>query len=296
MYINHCVYKPLDQRARRQQPRDRYVTYFEDLYRISDKTLSTETFVLGDQYSYTDIIDEVLAEGLPFDECRSVSDVVFSYWTPEWDPSYSAFGTYFLWKSELDAEIFDVCDVGSIATTTALHLLFNMDDTDDVTTKVVVGLEQTSVPRNLAEHNIMPTRSSGSALFVSNGNDHGAFCKLEDSVYINENLIYQEQYALANAIGQLLLRHDIDSKDCALILKRVSRAYKELDYLTDKRELEPTLLGNAVFVPNNHSVNELAALLATRRDPANADQRPYRLYLDEDAESLNTTITLLRML
>ena len=78
MYINHCVYKPLDQRTQRQQPRDRYVTYFEDLYRISGKTLSAETFLLGDQYSYSDIIDAVLAEGLPFNEYRSVSDVVFS--------------------------------------------------------------------------------------------------------------------------------------------------------------------------------------------------------------------------
>ncbi len=296
MYINYCQYFPLEKRSLRQEPRDRYTTYFKDLYRISDKDLSQETFLTGDQYSYTNIIDTVLESDLPFAAYPDISDVAFSYWTPEWDPEYSAFATYFLWKSDLEAEIIDVCDVGSIATTTALHILFNTDSLDDSRTKILVGMEQNAVPRYLPDHNIMPVSSSGSALFVSQANSDGALFKLEDSVFLNENKIYSSSFALAEEIKTLLEKHKLGAGDCTLFLHRNTAAFKQLDYLSDKRDISPDLLKNAHYLSPEYSVNTLPKLLDEYQKNPDSFRSSIWVFIDEDAESLNTTISLLRPL
>jgi len=296
MYINYCQYFPLEKRSLRQEPRERYTTYFKDLYRISDKDLSQETFLAGDQYSYANIIDTVLGGGLPFATYPDISDVAFSYWTPEWDPEYSAFATYFLWKSDLNAEIIDVCDVGSIATTTALHILFNTDSLEDSRTKILVGMEQSSVPRYLPDNNIMPVSSSGSALFVSQANSHGAIFKLEDSIFLNENKIYSSNFALAEELENLLEKHKLPASDCTLFLHRNTTAYKQLDYLSDKGKIPTDLLKNAHYLPAEYSVNTLPKLLGEYQQHPDSFRSSIWVFIDEDAESLNTTISLLRPL
>lgn len=296
MYINYCDYLPLVQRELGKTPRDRYITYFQDLYRISDKTLSAESFRMGDQYSYTDIIEAVLETELPFSEFPAVSDVVFSYWTPEWDPEHSAFAPYFLWKAQLDAEIFDVCDVGSIATTTALHILSNTDSLEDQRIKVLVGMEQTSIPRNLSDCNLVPERSSGSVMFISNACTHKALFKVEDSVYLNENIHYSEPFALASRIKDLFAKHKLAASDCQLILQRGTSAFKQIDYLTDKQDIDQALLTNAHFLANDYSVNKLPQLISSYARQSESRDPRWWLYIDEDAESLNTTLTLMRPL
>ncbi|WP_241823981.1 hypothetical protein [Enterovibrio norvegicus] len=296
MYINYCQYFPLDERSLRQEPRDRYTTYFKDLYRISDKDLSHETFLAGDQYSYTNIIDSVLDGNLPFAAYPEISDVAFSYWTPEWDPEYSAFATYFLWKSDVDAEIIDVCDVGSIATTTALHILFNTDSLEDPRTKILVGMEQNSVPRYLPDNNMMPTHSSGSALFVSQANSEGALFKLEDSLFLNENKIYSSNFVLAEELQALLDKHKLGAGDCSLLLQRNTAAFKQLDYLSDKGEIPADLLRNAHYLPAHYSVNTLPKFLGEYQSNPDSFRSGIWVFIDEDAESLNTTISLLRAL
>lgn len=296
MYINYCEHFPMSERHLKQTPRDRYVTYFKDLHRISDKPLSEETFLMGDQYSYTNIIDNMLDKGLPFEQFPDVSDVTFSYWTPEWDPDYSAFSTYFLWKSDLDSEILDVCDVGSIATTTALHILFNTDSKSDVRKKILVGMEQTSVPRFLPDNNLMPNNSSGSALFVSQADNTSALFKILDSQYLNENTIYSEPFALSSQIVGLLENHKLSTSDCVLFLQRNSAAFKQIDYQTDRGELSKDLLDNAYYLTNEYSVNTLPKLITEYQTNPESFRHGVWLFIDEDAESLNTTLTLLRPL
>jgi hypothetical protein len=89
LYIQAAHHHVLPQRRARLTPRDRFVEYQRDLHRIAGEQLDPDSLLAGDQYTYVELADALLdrvgAQVLPETDL-----LVTSYWTPEFDPEFSA--------------------------------------------------------------------------------------------------------------------------------------------------------------------------------------------------------------
>lgn len=282
MRVDRLHLKELPRRELGKIPRDRYAIYHRDLHRIAGDVLSEETLVQGDQYSYTELGDFVLDDARRDGALEDVDLAVYAYWTPEFDPDYSAFGPYFIERHGMRAQSFDVCDTGSLASVTALDVISrHLLDDPSIRSVLLLGMEQTTIPRNLDHGVPIPERSMSGAAILRAG-DSPSRLRLLGCGQVGEG----ECFAGLDPLGileELLGRLGLRSGDVTLLTQRCGAFHKRLRYQLDTAgKDDPVQL--RFLNPAPSALNGLKAM-AMAVDEARAF-RPVTILVDEDVESL----------
>src|SRR4051794_10984167 len=167
LFLEAARHELLPARRLARQPRHRFVEYQEDLHRIAGERLDPASLVDGDQYTYVELADTVLDRAGPA-ALKDLDVLVTSYWTPEFDPDFSAFGPYLHHRWSLTCQSFDVIDHGSISPALALLVLGGYLRGDGAATDgVLIGVEQSTVPQAVGANFPGPVRSSAGLVRVT---------------------------------------------------------------------------------------------------------------------------------
>lgn len=147
-------------------PRKRFVNYYEDLYAIYEDKISAETFLLGSQYSYSELGDSVLAECDKKNLLIDLDLMVIATWAQEFDADYSSCSAYFSDKYSVKGRVIDVCDQGSMIVFTALNLIHKFLQVQSNKRALLLFLEQSSIPINSTSQAVMPVYDAATAILL----------------------------------------------------------------------------------------------------------------------------------
>ncbi|HCT7987729.1 TPA: hypothetical protein OT855_004661 [Serratia liquefaciens] len=288
-YINQVFCKVLDKRELRRVPRDRFTIYQKDLHRIAQDVLSESTLLEGDQYSYTELGDAVLRGVEDSSALDGVDLAMFCYWTPEFDPDYSAFGPYFMDRYKISGHSFDICDNGSLASATALIVADSYLKNGSAKKILLLGLEQNTIPRNLAQGFPVPSRSCAIAALLTAEKRPESQWRLINSGHMTEwdAGLYEDGYGL---IVDILHQSNVDTNDVVLLTQRSGYFYKKLRFQmeTTSRELP---IDYAFLCPDVTGMNALLTLAGETLSPIN---KRTVLLIEHDMESLRMAWSVLQ--
>ncbi|PHM39077.1 hypothetical protein Xmau_02981 [Xenorhabdus mauleonii] len=280
-YINQVFCKVMDRRELRRIPRNRFTTYQKDLHRIAQDVLTESTLFEGDQYSYTELGDAVL-EGIenPSD-LDDVDMAIFCYWTPEFDPDYSAFGPYFMDRYQINGHSFDICDNGSLASSTALTIAGSYLKNGSVRKILLLGMEQNTIPRNLAQGFHVPSRSCSVAALLTADKRPESQWVLINSGHLTEweSGQCEDGYGL---LVDILHRSNVDAEDVLLLTQRSGYFYKKLRFKLETTSQELPI-DYAFLRPDVTGMNALLTLAGETLAPLN---KRTVLLIEHDMESL----------
>lgn len=149
-----------------QNPRERFVKYYQDLYALHNITLSKETFSTGSQYSYKELGNSVLEKYAEQDRLHEIELLFIVTWAHEFDPDYASVGAYFVDKFKLKCKVFDIGDQGSLAFFTCIDFLCKYLQSSQLKKSLILVMEQTTIPRNYSTHAILPLHDAAFALMI----------------------------------------------------------------------------------------------------------------------------------
>jgi hypothetical protein len=174
VYIRDALYNPVPSNPGNTFPKQRAVEFEEDLFEHAGKTLNWDTVTTGTRHSYTDLGTPLLEALTKNEQLHPQSMLVLSYWTPEYNPEYSAFGPYFLHRFLPGGSVADVCDRGSLTGYAALKIALShvrcrseQAPAGEETTAVVLGLEQNTIVRDGIDHLPVPAGAAAGAIVLS---------------------------------------------------------------------------------------------------------------------------------
>ena len=288
LFLQAAHHHVMPARAATLEPRERFVQYQEDLHRIAGETLDPRSLRAGDQYSYVELADALL-ERVGTAVLPGLDVLVTSYWTPEFDPEFSAFGPYLHHRWALTCQSFDVTDHGSIAPMLALAVLADYLAVEGpAATGLLLGVEQSTVPQALGAHLPTPPRSSAGVVRVSR--DPGlARAEILAAVFLNEGQVLAPTFRLDHLAADLCTAHGVALAGLTLVLRRNTYLFRHLRYWT---EAGPAAGWTYRFLPPHHSCMSVFAWLACLW--ADATRSGDYLLVDEDVESLAAAAVLVR--
>jgi len=198
--------------------RERYKVYYRDLYSVYEGDLSEKTFYQGDMLRFTEMAESILPEYFSALSKPDISLLIICYWTPEFDPDYSAPGPYFVYKYGLSCNSFDVTDCGSLASSTALWLGSSMASSNPDKNIVVLGLEQTTIPRDTSVKQSIPDSSRVAAITLGPQQYNSYIKYIQGGYYSEVDLREAERTDLLSEIIKKakLQPRDIKHKDLAI--------------------------------------------------------------------------------
>lgn len=286
VYIQSSTYLQLPARHEHKVPRSRYVQYYRDLMVHSAAQLDEVTFYQGDQYTYAELGDALFTGQDPAQVLQPTDVLIAAYWTPEFDPDYMATLSYFHDKYALSCQVFDVCDNGTLACMTAMHVGSAFLSNDDaVQTCTILGLEQTTIPRSLAAAMPIPAHSSSSCIRLTADPTGAAFEILATGMLHAADVL--EGFDVKTWFEQLADTWALDPTKVCLVSARTGWFYKSMVAALAGTAAQPSWL----YLPATPSVNHLPWML--QQLPSRPAGVVY-LLVDEDAESLQHAWMLIR--
>lgn len=289
LFLQASHYYILPNRREKLNPRARFVQYQEDLHRIAGEQLDPHSLAMGDQYTYAELADAILnqvgTEILP-----RLDVLVTSYWTPEFDPEFSAFGPYLHHKWSLKCQSFDVTDQGSIAPVLALSVLKDYLTADGRASEgLLLGIEQSTVPQAMKAYVPVPQQSSAGVVRVSQ-HQESARAEILTASYLSEAQILTPTFRLQRLIANLCETFQCSPETLTLMIRRNTYLCRAFQYWS---EVEPAPRCRLGFLPAQHSCMNLfywlTQLVANPSEP-----RGDYLFVDEDVESLAAAAVLVR--
>ncbi|WP_395375197.1 hypothetical protein [Marinicella sp. W31] len=280
--LDSCAFKVSSNYDERKKPRDRYIEYQQDLYKIANATFDESTLLKGGQYSYTELANDLLNDLDRKALGQDVDLMVVSYWTPEFDPDYSALGPYLHNTLGLQCKSFDVCDCGSVCTLTALSVIRDYMLADEsINETLLVGLEQNTIPLPNPEHAPVPLES-GCGIVKIRKDDSGPVL-LKHIEIINEHQVAQNDFNPQIYLQNLLKNQAVGIDEVALWVRKDSYFYRALCHHMHKN---PSMLDKLEinFLRCNYSSMNVFRWLADQVNYPSA--KPHALLIEEDLESL----------
>ncbi|MEW2738387.1 hypothetical protein [Providencia sp. PROV130] len=290
-YINQVFCKVMDRRELRRIPRDRFITYQKDLHRIAQDVLTELTLLEGDQYSYTELGNAVLQDMEKEELLDGVDMAMFCYWTPEFDPDYSAFGPYFIDRYKIDGHSFDICDNGSLVSATALNVADSYLKNGTVQKILLLGMEQNTIPRNVVQGFPIPSRSCSVAAILTTEKTPESQWRLINSGHITEwdSSKLEDSYSL---LVDILNQSNINADDVVLLTHRCGYFYKKLRFHLETTSQELSI-DYAFLRPDVTGMNALLTLAGETLAPLN---KLTVLLIEHDVESLRMAWTVLQQI
>lgn len=260
-------------------PRDRYIEYFNDLYNLYKGDVSPETFMEGSQYTYAELGDALFQNKVGLDQLQALDGIIVAHWSQEFDPDYASCGPYFLNKYQLKADIFDICDQGTIAGFTALKIMMHYHQSDSFKEGMVLCLEQTTIPRDKKYADIIPQESGALALFTSKVKTENSI-KLLNIDIIPENELIDNFNIIDEKILDMLSMTRDEIESTSIFIRKSSVVWK---IIKNKILSNNTFFREKQFNFLEHKPGCLSALsLLTKRFSAEKNI----LMIDEDYETL----------
>ena len=232
--ITDTYYKKFERNQPREL-RERYTKYIHDLYKLYNTNLTESTFSEGGQFTYAEMGEEILEEIKKKHDLSSIDLVVVSYWVHECDPDYAACGPYLSEKFGMSSIIFDICDQGTIAPFSALEIIKSYHRHGNCKKSLLVLFEQTTVPRNKEEYDVIPNINSSLSFVIENITDELLEKKIGyeilSSETVNEGLILNENNFIENFLNSFIEKNLIDPSDVTVAIRKDSYIWKKIKYL-----------------------------------------------------------------
>jgi len=284
LYLSACAFETLSDRVDVKQPRARYVEYQEDLYKIANGAFDHRTLTSGGQYSYTELADHLFETAGVNNLAEQTDLMVLSYWTPEFDPDYSALGPYLHHKLQLNCTSFDVCDCGSLAPIVALSVIKDyLAGHPAILQALLVGLEQNTIPLPAPQMVPVPGISSGGYCTLSRQRTSDSDLCLNDVTILSEGQLLNGTFNPLDWLEAHCNRLDIDPQHCQLWVRKDSAFYRKLRFyqLNHPGRLEAL---NCAFLRCNYSAMNFFRW--AKEHSQSGDAITDHLFIEEDLESL----------
>jgi hypothetical protein len=289
LYVQAAHHHILPARRARLKPRDRFVEYQRDLHRIAGQQLDPQSLVMGDQYTYVELADALLERVGPH-VLPGLEVLVTSYWTPEFDPEFSAFGPYLHHKWSLECQSFDVTDQGSIAPMLALSILGDFLRSEaDAAEGLLLAVEQSTTPQAIDAHLSVPGASSAGVIRLT-GSPERASAELLASRYLNEAHVLAPDFRLQHVLADWSDALQLPRDGLNLVVRRNTYLYRNLRYWAD---CGLDIGYHVRFVAPHSSCMNVFAWLAQLLSDHGQAAGTY-VFVDEDVESLAAAATIVR--
>jgi hypothetical protein len=288
LHVDRVFSSVLPPRHLAKPPRERFVVYQRDLHRMAKTALTESTMLEGDQYAFTELGDSVLEIPAGAGDLHRVDLTIFSYWTPEFDPEYSAFGPYFMERYCLRGHSFDVCDSGSLSASCALMVADKYLSCGDATRVLVLGMEQTTIPRNERLGLPIPRQSCAIAALLTPAATPESRWELLEAGQIDE---WQVAAGL-DALGFVMafsMRHAVDD-EFVVLTQHVGHFAKVLKFQVETLHEE----GRFRFAYLEPSVSSMHVFRFLAGDTLEQLSQRIVLLVDQDVESLRLAWTAWR--
>lgn len=282
-------------------PRLRYTQYCEDLYRFHEKSIDQETYLYGGQYSLSKIGDEMMQH------CRewfhNLEMLVTASWSYDFDPDHTHCGPYLAERYHLHSDLFDVCNQGTLPVFTAVHLLQRYLENKIYKKGMILALEQTTIPRNIKDHDVIPKYDGGGALLIEyldnlkRQSKHSIIFKLLNCWIFDTSVLHLNKTTGLDNILKLI-KPFIKQNNVLFVTKKTNLIWKQLKtniiqkkhnflfYQFDHFSYEPSILTPLIYLDKfvqsyQHTDSNNPSLI---------------ILVDEDIESLNVGVILLEVL
>ena len=270
-------------------PRDRYKEYLYDLYKIYPGKVSEESFLEGSQLTYAELGDSLFESAGMQEKLAEIDLIILAHWSQEFDPDYASCGPYFLNKYKMKADIFDVCDQGTLAPFTALNILIQYLKQKRAKKVMLLCLEQTTIPRDKLMEDVIPLESGAVAIILGT-DEELAKLKVVCSEIIPETISVDNLRNIDDFIMEELRGFNISQEKTLIFLRKNTLVQK----IIHKKifEGETSLLENQL----RYLEQKPGCLSVFKRlDSISKENEEYRFFLiiDEDVESLNMGYMLL---
>jgi hypothetical protein len=171
------------------RPRPRAYQFFKDLYAYNKTPLCEETLLRGSQYHFTDLCETMFLQLSQENALTDVDLLIFTFWTPEFDPIFSAAGPYFLAKYNIHARMMSISDEGSLDLFTAIKFSQQLVEKNKFSNILVMGLEQTTIPRDLNRKKRIPNVNATFALKLSRSDNDQCYQIIDAGIITAEMLL-----------------------------------------------------------------------------------------------------------
>ena len=285
VYLENIYYKKVESTETRS-PRARYQQYVSDLYEIYPGAPTEESLYEGDQLTYAELGDQLFENESLRAELNSLDTIIVAHWSKEYDPDYASCGPYFLHQYGLKADIFDVCDMGSMAPFMALKVLSQYLSSRMINKGMVLCLEQNTIPRDKSAGDIVPAESGAFGLVLSREDFGYQISQIET---LTESQVI-ENYENLEALILEKLDQEIDYRSLQLITRKGTALWKLIN--------KNILSGKSSFLENNvHFIEPnpgcLSAFKKLQEVIAQESHSNQLLLIDEDVESMSVSFCLL---
>jgi hypothetical protein len=289
LFLEIAHFHVMPSRREKLVPRERFIRYQEDLHRLAGEELDHDSLVAGDQYTYVELTD-ALMKRVGTDVLRRLDALVTTYWTPEYDPDFSAFGPYLHHRWGLTCRSFDVADQGSIASALAFCILRDYLAADDQTSDgLLLGVEQSTVPTAKGAHMPTPRRSSAGVARISRKQERARAQVLAAS-YFSEAQVLSPSFRLNRLIAEWCETFDLSPSALTVAIRRDTYLYRSFRYWDDVETASGCTLR---YLPPGPSCMNLFDWLSDLVADDAHDRDPY-LFVDEDVESVAAAAVLVR--
>ena len=154
------------------QPPQRYIDFHQDLQQLHGHSLDHNSYRKGGKLSYVDLAKDVMDEFCQQGVLNAIDMIVPAYWSDEYDSSYVNCGPYLSEQYQINCDMFDIFEQGTLATFTALSILQKYLTTTDYRRGLMLALEQTTHAIAVEKSSILPTRNGGYAIELTTEKPH----------------------------------------------------------------------------------------------------------------------------
>jgi hypothetical protein len=215
---------------------------------------------------------------------------VTSYWTPEFDPEFSAFGPYLHHRWSLTCQSFDAIDQGSLSPTLALSVLSDFLAAEtEARNGVLLGIEQSTTPQAIGANLPVPRDSSAGVIRLSRSPE-GARAEILASAWFAEQQVLESRFQLEQAIAPWSAEFGIEPHELTIVVRRDTFIYRSLQYWRDRDRTPDWRFQYLAPTPSCMHVFAFLSGLVAKEPEAG---RSY-VFLDEDVESLAAAAILVR--
>lgn len=268
-------------------PRAIYKDCYRDLYRLYDRDISEETFVEGGQYTQSELGEallETLRESMDITRC---DPIVCVFYTPEFDSKHSSCAAYFVEHFKLQGRVFDVSDAGTLGPFIALKVIDAYLDAQPGTA-LLLGMEQTTVPREKASHDLIPNQNEAALWALSSEDTVSQDFEISHVEVMLENEIMSGRADPFQFLKEYVARCSLDH--LRIIVAKGSLIAKKIAYAMAKKE---SVLTPAHLHFMSTSIGTVRVLAAVKAVLDAEPQVQHILVIDEDVESLKVGVLCL---
>ena len=287
------------------KPEKSYIDFYQDLYKLYGSRLDDETCDQGGKLSYVNLCDAVLNQYIKRHDLNEVDILVPTYWSHEYNAIHTNCGPYIQETFDVDCDMFDIYEQGSISTFTSINILSQYLHNSSYHQGLMIALEQTTHPRSLIDHTILPTRNAACTVRLQVLTD-AQISEIESTSLIqliyattfDSSRLYLEKRTALDYVLSLITDYVDDFSKLTLVLRKNTTLWKQtkMSKYVDHNILTKCKFEHYSPDPSMLTLLEyLSSIYANHKNNENSGTR-YVVIVDEDIISFEVGVLILRFL